>query len=208
MPRSAALRRGRAHQPHLRQRQRQVLPLLLPRARGHHGQPAGVQLGEPAQGDCAPLPQPGLEGGQGLQGDPVRVQGGVRAADGRHGHGLSLPRRHGRGAGGGAGQGGRVNAQGKAIRYFSMFCIKYFLAGGAVCAVEPVGALQEEQERRVLGPGQPRLPGAAAAEQVHRRGGERGRHPQEHLLLHRHLSSGGGIQVGGTKLNLEAVSFK
>ena len=179
MSRGEEVRRGGADQPHLRQRQRQILPRLLSRLRGDHGQSAGVPLGEPSQGHGAPVQEPGLEGGQGFQVHPGRVQGGAGAAGCGDECGHQVPGGHAPGAGRGAQQGGRVEPQGDPLG-----------------PLEPVGPLQEEQERRMRPGGEPRVPGAAAPKQVHLRGGERGRHPPEHLLLHRDLPHGGRIQVG------------
>ena len=68
-------------------------------------------------------------------------------------------------------------------------------AGHLVCPLEPLGPLQEEQVWRLQPGGQPGLPGPAPPQQVHRRGGERWRHPEKYLLLHSHLSPGGAVQV-------------
>ena len=71
---------------HLRERQCQVLSLLLPRIRGHHGPPARVQLGEPEEGHRSPVQELGLEGGQSVQVHPVGESSGERPHDGRHEH--------------------------------------------------------------------------------------------------------------------------
>ena len=168
-----------SHKLDIWQRQRQVLPRLLPWLRGDHGQPAGVQLGESSQGHGSLVQESRLEGRQGLQVHPGRVQGGAGAPRGRHDCRLQMPGGHAHGPGCGAQQGGRVQPQGDPLR-----------------SLEPVRPLQEEQERRVRPGGEPGVPGAAAAEQVHLRGGERGRDSQKHILLHCNLSTGRGVQVG------------
>ena len=179
MSRSKEVCGGGSHQLDIWQRQRQVLPRLLPRLRGDHGQPAGVQLGESSQGHSPPVQESRLEGRQGLQVHPGRVQGGAGAPGGRHDGRLQVPGGHAHGPGCGAQQGGRVQPQGDPLG-----------------PVEPVRPLQEEQERRVRPGGEPGVPCAASAEQVHLRGGERGRDSQKHILLHRNLPPGRGVQVG------------
>ena len=176
MSRSQEVCCGGSHKLDLWQRQCQVLPRLLPRLRGDHGEPAGVQLGESAQGHGSPVQESRLEGRQGLQVHPGRVQSSAGAAGGRHGCGFQVPRGHAHGPGGGAQQRGRVQPEGDPL--------------GPLELVRP---LQEEQERRVRPGGEPGVSGPAAEEQVHLSGGERGRDSQEHLLLHRNLSSGRGI---------------
>ena len=179
MSRSPEVRGGGSHKLDLWQRQRQVLPRLLPRLRGDHGQPAGMQLGESSQGHSPLVQESRLEGRQGLQVHPRRVQSGAGAPRSRHGRGLQVPGGHTYGPCRGAQQGGRVQPQGDPLG-----------------PLEPVRPLQEEQERRVRSGGEPGVPSPAAEEQVHLCGGERGRHSQKHLLLYRHLSAGRGIQVG------------